>query len=78
MPELSAGKISIKFGAKAARSISALTDPGYEVDLFILTDLRTMTAVWMGDAKLKQGWDRVSSKCTDRASSAPSLARGSA
>ena len=31
-----------------------MTDPGYEVDLFILTDLRTMTAVWMGDAKLEQ------------------------
>jgi hypothetical protein len=31
-----------------------MTDPGYEVDLFVLTDLRTMTAVWMGDAKLEQ------------------------
>jgi hypothetical protein len=31
-----------------------MTDPGYEVDLFILTDLRTMTAVWTGDAKLEQ------------------------
>jgi hypothetical protein len=31
-----------------------LTDPGYEVDLFILTDLRTMTAVWIGDKRLGQ------------------------
>jgi DNA-binding HxlR family transcriptional regulator len=31
-----------------------LTDPGYEVDLFILTDLRTMTAVWIGDMRLGQ------------------------
>lgn len=31
-----------------------MTDPGYEVDLLILTDLRTMTAVWTGDAKLEQ------------------------
>jgi DNA-binding HxlR family transcriptional regulator len=31
-----------------------MTDPGYEVDLFVLTDLRTMTAVWMGDTKLEQ------------------------
>jgi DNA-binding HxlR family transcriptional regulator len=31
-----------------------MTDPGYEVDLFILTDLPTMTAVWMGDTKLEQ------------------------
>lgn len=25
-----------------------LTDPGFDVDLFISTDLRTMTSVWMG------------------------------
>jgi hypothetical protein len=25
-----------------------LTDPGFDVDLFIVTDLRTMTAIWMG------------------------------
>src|SRR5262245_61849758 len=31
-----------------------MTAPGYEVDLFILTDLRTMTAVWIGDARLGQ------------------------
>ena len=30
-----------------------LNDPGYEVDLFITTDVRTMTAVWMGDASLR-------------------------
>lgn len=28
-----------------------LSDPGYEVDLFISTDVRTMTAVWMGDVR---------------------------
>lgn len=31
-----------------------LTDPGYEVDLFIATDLRTMTAVWTGDLSLER------------------------
>ena len=31
-----------------------MTDPGYEVDLFILTDVRTMTAVWIGDPRLGQ------------------------
>jgi hypothetical protein len=31
-----------------------VTDPGYAVDLFILTDLRTMTAVWVGDTRLGQ------------------------
>jgi hypothetical protein len=30
-----------------------LNDPGYEVDLFIATDVRTMTAVWMGDIPLE-------------------------
>ncbi len=30
-----------------------LNDPGYEVDLFIATDVRTMTAVWMGDVPLE-------------------------
>jgi DNA-binding HxlR family transcriptional regulator len=25
-----------------------LTDPGFDVDLYIVTDLRTMTAIWMG------------------------------
>ncbi len=29
-----------------------MTDPGYEVDLFVLTDLRTMTAVWLGNVTL--------------------------
>jgi hypothetical protein len=24
------------------------TDPGFEVDLYVATDLRTMTAIWMG------------------------------
>ena len=24
------------------------SDPGFEVDLYVSTDLRTMTAVWMG------------------------------
>ena len=30
-----------------------MTDPGYEVDLFLFTDLRTMTAVWVGDLTLE-------------------------
>jgi len=29
-----------------------LTDPGYDVDLYVSCPLRTMTAVWMGMAKL--------------------------
>jgi hypothetical protein len=29
------------------------TDPGFDVGLYVTTDLRTMTRVWMGDAPLK-------------------------
>ncbi|MGA9442819.1 MAG: winged helix-turn-helix transcriptional regulator [Methyloceanibacter sp.] len=31
-----------------------IKDPGYDVDLEVLTDLRTLTAVWMGDIGLGQ------------------------
>jgi hypothetical protein len=31
-----------------------MKDPGYDVDLEVLTDLRTLTAVWMGDVGLGQ------------------------
>ncbi|HEY1233994.1 MAG TPA: helix-turn-helix domain-containing protein [Candidatus Binatia bacterium] len=34
-----------------------LTDPGFEIDLYIVTDLRTMTALWMGDIPLKYAFD---------------------
>jgi hypothetical protein len=29
-----------------------VTDPGHEIDLFIFTDLRTMTSIWTGDLTL--------------------------
>lgn len=29
-----------------------MTDPGFEVDLVLVTDLRTMTAIWVGDLSL--------------------------
>ncbi|MDN3516265.1 helix-turn-helix domain-containing protein [Aquisalimonas lutea] len=31
-----------------------ITDPGFEVDLFVMTDSRTMTWVWYGDVSLKR------------------------
>ena len=34
-----------------------LEDPGYEVDVFFTTDLRTMTQVWMGDVPLRKAQD---------------------
>jgi hypothetical protein len=30
------------------------TDPGFEVDLYVETDLRTMTGIWMGLATVEQ------------------------
>jgi DNA-binding HxlR family transcriptional regulator len=30
-----------------------VTDPGYEVDLFLFADVRTMTAIWIGDVSLE-------------------------
>ena len=35
------------------------TDPGYDVDLWVTTDLRTMTAIWMGLTQVKDVRDRV-------------------
>ena len=33
------------------------SDPGFEVDLLVRSPLRTMTAVWMGVARLRQELD---------------------
>ena len=35
-----------------------LTDPGHEVDLYVTTDIRTMTMIWMGDRTLSEATDR--------------------
>ncbi len=35
------------------------TDPGFEVDLYVSTDLRTMTAIWMGLTTLEKERARV-------------------
>lgn len=32
-------------------------DPGFDIDLYVTTDLRTMTAIWMGLSKVKQEVD---------------------
>jgi DNA-binding HxlR family transcriptional regulator len=34
-----------------------LTDPGFEVDLYVITDIRTMSMVWMGDRTLSDATD---------------------
>ena len=39
-----------------------VTDPGYEVDLLFRPDLRTMTAIWIGDVSLQAGSLRARSR----------------
>ncbi len=34
-------------------------DPGFEVDLFVVTDLRTMTAIWMGLTTVERETARI-------------------
>jgi DNA-binding HxlR family transcriptional regulator len=36
------------------------SDPGFEIDLYVTTDLRTMTAIWMGLTTVEREQDRVS------------------
>lgn len=35
------------------------TDPGFEVDLYVSTDLRTLTAIWMGHSTVAASRDRI-------------------
>lgn len=35
------------------------TDPGFEVDLYVSTDLRTMTAIWMGMTTVAKEGDKI-------------------
>src|SRR5258708_39646180 len=35
------------------------TDPGFDVDLYVSTDLRTMTAIWMGLTTVKKEREKV-------------------
>ncbi len=34
-------------------------DPGFDIDLFVTTDLRTMTAIWMGLTTVRDEGDRI-------------------
>ena len=52
-PELPAGKRSWWLLVDPETGVELCTiDPGFDVDLYVSTDLRTMTAIWMG-------WDSV-------------------
>ncbi len=35
------------------------SDPGFEIDLYVTTDLRTMTAIWMGLGTVKSESERI-------------------
>jgi len=35
------------------------SDPGFEINLYVTTDLRTMPAIWMGLATLKSERDKI-------------------
>jgi hypothetical protein len=34
-------------------------DPGFEIDLYVTTDLRTMTAIWMGLGTIESERDKM-------------------
>ena len=40
--------------APAAEVDLCAVDPGFDVDLYVTTDLRTMTAIWMGLMSVRQ------------------------
>ena len=52
-PELSADRKSWWLVVADAKVDLCLTDPGYDVDLYVSCPLRTMTAVWMGLSNLE-------------------------
>ncbi len=59
-PELAGGRrhwwlVVEPFGAVDLCS----TDPGYDVDLWVTTNLRTMTEIWMGLARVDQVRDKI-------------------
>lgn len=35
------------------------SDPGFDIDLYVVTDLRTMTAIWMGLTSIKAEKDKI-------------------
>jgi DNA-binding HxlR family transcriptional regulator len=53
-PELSDDRKSWWLVIDSATVDLCLVDPGYEVDLYVTSPLRTMTAVWMGIATLER------------------------
>ena len=59
-PELPASKRDWWLVVEANGTVDLCwSDPGFEVDLFVSSDLRTMTAIWMGLANVADERDKV-------------------
>ena len=59
-PELPASKRSWWLVVEAAGEVDLCwTDPGFDVDLYVSTDLRTMTAIWMGLSTVKKEGEKI-------------------
>ncbi|MBE9640946.1 winged helix-turn-helix transcriptional regulator [Salipiger mangrovisoli] len=59
-PELSAGKRSWWLIVEETGEVDlCLADPGFDVDLYVEADLRTMTAIWMGLTTVAQAADKL-------------------
>jgi DNA-binding HxlR family transcriptional regulator len=52
-PELKEGKRNWWLVVQAGKTDLCSIDPGFDVDLHVTTDLRTMTAIWMGLTTVK-------------------------
>ena len=59
-PELPASKRSWWLVVEADGEVDLCwADPGFDIDLYVSTDLRTMTAIWMGLTTVSKERDRV-------------------
>ena len=57
-PELSPGKREWWLIVDGGETDLCSVDPGFDVDLFVETDLRTMTAIWMGLTTVREEMGR--------------------
>ena len=59
-PELPAGKRDWWLVVEPDGEVDLCwSDPGFEIDLYVTTDLRTMTAIWMGLETVRGNSDRI-------------------
>ena len=48
-----------RIAAGRQRDQCGVYDPGFELDLCVTTDLRTMTAIWMGRTRVRDQLERI-------------------